>query len=609
MRLIRLCVLLAAAATAAFSQTPDTALFELPPVITTAMRSPLPGSRVPQTCYVVNAQAMDEAGVQSVEEALQRFAGVDVQPRGIFGVQSDVSVRGSLYSQSLILVDGVPVNDPQTAHHNFDLPVALDQVGSIEVLNGPGSAQYGPDANGGIINVITRRRADQTASLRLSGGEHGLLNGSGSFGIGTGMVHSLVTLERRHADGDRFDTDFTTLNASSSTTIDLAPADLAIVGGYTDKAFGAFDFYSPGAGVPSREWTKTFFASAASHVPIGRSILAPAFFYRSHRDRFMFDTRTPDLYVNNHTAQSYGVDLNTKTGFDDGVLLVTGIAANADRLRSTNLGDHQRQFAGIHADINGAAAGGFLYDAGVREDYQTGYNPQWDPTGSVGFLIDSTDKVYGTVGRSFRVPSYTELYYSDPANEGNPDLKPEVGWSYEIGGEAAIGPKVSLSTAVFVNTQSDLIDYVQTFPGDKFHAVNYTSASTRGIDLSVRWKNLAEGWLGGLSGTYTFLDSRVDRGNVFASKYAFTHPKHQILLDISGIVPGARFGYFASAVYKRKPGAAGYTLLDAKVSKELAPVTLSLQGTNLLNLGYQEIPGVPLPGRWIWGEIRLQFRE
>ena len=92
-------------------------------------------------------------------DALRLLPGVWVRQRGPFGSQTDISVRGASFGQTLVLVDGVRINDPQTGHHSGDLPVALEDIARIELLAGAGSSLHGADAVGGVINIITRREA------------------------------------------------------------------------------------------------------------------------------------------------------------------------------------------------------------------------------------------------------------------------------------------------------------------------------------------------------------------------------------------------------------------------------------------------------------------
>ena len=88
-------------------------------------------------------------------------AGVDCRQRGVDGVQSDISIRGGTYDQVLVLLNGIPLNDPQTGHNTLNLPVDIESIQRIEILEGPGCRIYGPNAFSGAINIITGNDLDK----------------------------------------------------------------------------------------------------------------------------------------------------------------------------------------------------------------------------------------------------------------------------------------------------------------------------------------------------------------------------------------------------------------------------------------------------------------
>ena len=133
---------------AVLAQAEEKEIYTLLPVMVTGTRTGY-SLRVPVTVYPENNIA--------VTEALKELPGLDLQTRGLLGSQADISIRGSTYQQILILIDGMRVNDPQTAHHNMDLPVPLSVIEKIEVLKGQASSVYGADAFGGVVNIITKR--------------------------------------------------------------------------------------------------------------------------------------------------------------------------------------------------------------------------------------------------------------------------------------------------------------------------------------------------------------------------------------------------------------------------------------------------------------------
>jgi iron complex outermembrane receptor protein len=593
------------------AQENDSITVSMQPIVVTASRIPTNSLYVNRTIDVIDEEMIKTLGATSVEELLQRESNVNIQPRGIFGVQSDVSVRGALFGQQLILLNSVRMNDAQTAHHNFDLPISLDQIERIEVLKGAGSALYGPDAYGGVINIITRIPDQQSLSLKLSGGEYGFLNGSANYDFSSPSIHSSNSIEHRRSDGYQYDTDFKITNISSNNTVELPFGIYSVFGGYTNKAFGAFNFYGPS---PSKEWTETTFLSATTKMTLPSSIIQPIFSYRRHYDKFMYDLRTPDKFVNINTANSYNGEVQSIIQAYESVSLIAGIEGNSEDITSTNLKNHQRSSLGFLATVHSILQNTILLDFGMREDIHSEYGNQFNPTFNAGYLFSTMSKIFLTAGRSFRAPSYTELYYNSPSRIGNSNLKPEIGWSYEAGADFYLHPQIKFSTSVFERDQANLIDYVEFSSSDiAFHATNFTSAVTRGVEASLQWRDgmsvVRESendfTLQSLLVSYTYLDSRIDIGSVYNSLYSFTHPRHQLNVAITGNLLFSIHGTF-SATHKIKLDGTHYTLVETKVNKSFSHINVFVQGTNLLNQSYVEIVGIPLPGRWLWAGVELK---
>ena len=590
------------------AQKEDSVTVALQPVVVTANCMPTNMLYVSRSIDIIDEITIQNSCSSSVEELLQSSANVDVQPRGIFGVQTDINIRGALFSQHLLLLDGVRLNDSQTAHHNYDLPVSIEQIQRIEVLKGPASSLYGPDAFGGVINIITRIPQQQSLQLKLSGGENGLVSTSGNYDFSSSGIHSSNAIKYQRSDGYHYDTDFKTTSISSNNTLELPFGTCSLFGGYTNKAFGAFNFYGPS---PSREWTETTFFNASTDFSLSSINIQTKLSYRRHYDKFMYDLRTPGIFVNINTTNSYNGELQSTIPLNDSFSMIGAMEANADDIISSNLQNHQQSSIGVLATLHGVIKENILFDIGAREDLHSEYGQQFDPSINIGYLFSTDGKIFISGGRAFRAPSYTELYYSSPSRIGNASLKPETGWSYEFGTECLFSRHIQITTSVFERDQENLIDYVKFNVTDiAFSAVNFTTAITRGVESAFRWNNnldfdhvSTDGFsLQYILMSYTYLDSRINSGNIYSSLYSFTHPRHQLSCECSGTLP-LFLNWTANATHKIKLDGTNYTLIDAKLSKLISNINIFLQGTNLLNKSYEEIIGVPLPGRWLWAGL------
>jgi len=173
--------------------TPDTAdvAFEVEmddDVVVTGSRVASPIQETGRRVTVYSQQDIQNLSVNSIDQLLDVVGGLDVQSRGGFGVQSDLKMRGSSFNGVLLLLDGARINDPMTGHFLMDLPVPLSEIARVEVLHGPATALYGPDALGGVVHLITKtglrsgRMGDTGTSAKVSGryGENNLYDAGGS---------------------------------------------------------------------------------------------------------------------------------------------------------------------------------------------------------------------------------------------------------------------------------------------------------------------------------------------------------------------------------------------------------------------------------------------
>ncbi|HPT32190.1 MAG TPA: TonB-dependent receptor plug domain-containing protein, partial [Prolixibacteraceae bacterium] len=151
---------------------------ELQEVVVTAGRSPVTAQQVARVVTVISKAEIERAPAQSINDLLRFVSSVDIRQRGPLGAQADISIRGGTYDQTLILLNGINVSDPQTGHHNLNLPVSPESIERIEILRGPAAKTFGPNAFNGAVNIITGNRLPNHLRASASAGQFGLLNGS-----------------------------------------------------------------------------------------------------------------------------------------------------------------------------------------------------------------------------------------------------------------------------------------------------------------------------------------------------------------------------------------------------------------------------------------------
>jgi len=566
-------------------------LYTVAPVIVTGTRS---GAAIRELEQVYPKTEI------AVPEALKELPGLDLQTRGPLGAQADISIRGSTYQQILILIDGTRVNDPQTAHHNMDLPVPVLAIEKIEVLKGQASSIYGSDAFGGVINIITRKAQKENILLGFGYGSFNTQNYELGYEKAWGGLSEQLSFQRTVSDGYRYDTGFSNYSFLNNTVYKYAGGQTFIKLGYMDKTFGAYDFYTPGLNFPSKESTRTCFIETGSKNELNTQMtLGLNAHYRRHDDNFMLDLTRPSLFVNEHISYNYGLEAQGTYKFDKNNLLIFGGSLEQEEIYSSSLGIHHRPRQALFTELSGEDSKEIKIDTGLRFE-NSAWGPVLAPALAFRYVLCRELILAASAGYSFRSPSFTELYYSDGVSFGDPALKPETAISYDLGINYFCCNELSAKLSLYARDETNLIDWVGATPAGKWYAQNIGKASVYGIE-------------GGLKANLVFVELTAGASFIYAkkeldyySKYALLYPAAQASCSFKGpelleITPELEI------LYKRKAGVNDYTLLNLKLLREAGGVTIYIEGQNLLNAAYEEIKGIPQPGLTFSSGIKLRL--
>jgi len=488
-----------------------------------------------------------------------------------------------------VLVDGVRLNDAQSGHHNGDIPVPLDSVERIEVLHGPGSSFFGADAFGGTVNVITREQTGQPR-LAVTGGSFGTAGGSGAFAVRGDRVAQTVAGSFERSDGFMYDRDFNNAMVHGRTSLgDRTGVTVSAL----RREFGANNFY--GGNAPSREWTnQTLVAFDHRQNVTGPWSLAIDASYRTHGDRFVFDQVNPARSDNRHRTHAV-IGRLAATRESSRHLVSLGIEGGGDLIRSTNLGDHEQARISGFAQWRWALGPRAQVSGAIRADAYSTFGDAWSPTVEFSWWASHAVKLRASTGRAFRVPTFTERYYSDPANLARADVQPEHAWSGEGGADVALPGGVLVQGTVFRRADRDVIDWLRETPAERWQTYNIRAIDTVGVETGVR-RRFGTGAF--LLVDYTWLD--LDASDVTQlSKYALDYAPHSLVAAGSVVLPW-RVRVAPRIEYKRRTRSTGkedYMLLDVRVGRRLSSLLdVYVDGTNLLDRSYTEVAGVPMPG-------------
>jgi outer membrane cobalamin receptor len=584
-------------ATGAFAQQ-QAVVAEPETVIVTGTFAPIPLSEANRAVLSLNTREHDLL-FNSIADYLELDPSIDLRQRGTDGIQADLSIRGSSFGQSLVLLNGQRINDAQSAHHNLDIPVPLETVSSVEILHGTGSTLYGADTMGGAVNFITAAPPKTELRARLGLGNFGF-NQERVVGSYLGKNWSeQISASRDFSTGFRPDRDYRSISASSDTWVKTGLGQSHLLFAGSDRPFGADQFYG---NFPSWERTKSWFTSLGQDLGRGTTV---DFAYRRHSDEFVLVRDNPSLYENNHISRSWQGAVRRNSTLSNDFKLAYGVDAQGDVIDSNNLGHHSRNRGAGY--INGDFQ--FLHrvflSLGAREEVFTGGRNEFAPSFSGGVFLGRGWKLRASASRAFRLPTYTDLYYSDPANLGNPLLKPESAWSFEGGPEWNLGGRVSAEATAFHRRERNDIDYVRSSPDVPWQATNIDNLNFTGVEAAVRFR-LPRSQELNLS--YTALHGSQEALPGLTSKYVFEYPAQNAVVAWIGTFKNQVAVRTRVGVIQRVESDA-YPLWDLSFSRASGWLRPYLQLSNLSNTEYEEIPGVAMPGRSVVGGLEFVLRR
>jgi outer membrane cobalamin receptor len=563
-------------------------------VVVTGTVAPEPLGNIGRAMTVLTPEDLAGLPLTSLADALRLLASVDVRERGPRGVQSDFSLRGAGFGQALVLVDGTRLNDAQSGHHNGDIPVAFDDIERIEVLHGAGASLHGADAVGGTINVITRRRAPRLTG-GLAVGQHALVETALSLGLvrGERSAH-VVSGELLRSSGFMPVRDHDTRLARYQATL-RRHTTVSIA--HLDKAFGAAGFYGP---APSREWTDQTLGRIEHRFEDARGWLGRAdASYRTHGDRFLYDERTPALSENAHRTHAVTAHLRGTRTVAASTQLGVGAGGGSDWIYSTNLGEHAFARGSAFAELRQGLGSRVFVHPALRVDAYSRFGTAWSPALSVTGRATPHLRWRASTGRGFRVPTFTELFYTDPNHQASGALRPETAWSVDGGGDWVRGRWTGGFT-VFRRWEQDVIDWVRASEAERWRTTNVRQVRTAGIETSIRRRFAAGGHVALEYARTTSGAPALD----LLSKYVLEYARHALAASASAEWRSLSLG--ARLELRQRAGSRTYQVIDLRVARRFGGFSLYVDALNTFNTQYQEVRGVDMPGRWVKAGVRLR---
>ncbi len=638
---------------------------ELEEVEVVGQKSTVLVEKLPRIVELIDAQIIQNSPSQSFQDLIQYSSNIDISQRGQFGIQSDVSIRGGSFDQILILQNGINLTDPQTGHHNFNLPIDRESIHKIEILNGPAARALGANAFTGAINIITRPEKINRITASLNIGQFGYQRVHLGTNIATENTKHLLSASYSLSDGYIENTDFKAVNFQYHGDYQINKYTKAFSQfGINQKAFGANSYYTPKFPEQFEETSTVYFSAG---LKTGTTIIIkPEVFWRRHLDRFELFREDDDYYGfsngllisnnpqetlydsiawytnhNYHQTDIFGANVNASHKSDIGTTTI-GAGIRSENILSNALGkdivnhvpvisnnevyyDKQDFRNTFDLFTEHAYQGEKLFVSGGALLHWNSFEPNklnFVPGLDVGIDLAKSFSFVGSYNYTIGHPTFTDLGYRGPTNQGNPNLKPYSQHSYEAGFKLKHNFLQAGVTGFYTNGKNN-INWVRNDELNKYLAMNIDLSENMGIESYLRFKNrnttLSEKILHEIYLGYTFIDTYRSISSEF-SKYTNIRQKAVVrfqqkptknLMLSWNFMYKQRIGDYLTYDFEGKEyihnSYPEVFLIDLRASYTISNFTVYIEGSNLLDKTYIESGSIPQPGRWLKGGLKYNF--
>ena len=575
-----------------FAQQPSE-VQKLDSITITSTAIELPFKKNSRTITLISSEVIKQSPATNLAELLQQEAGIDVRRQGINGMQADLYIRGGSFDQTLLLIDGIKVEDPQTGHHTLNMALPLEVIERVEIIKGPAARVFGQNAFTGAINIVTKSNADTVNSVEYKLGSYNQQHVSGTLGTNLKNTTLIGHASVNTSDGYRHNTDFENQNYFVKGRFNTNGTPIDVISSFSERKFGANQFYAVQSGYDQYEETQSSLVGASTKFKTENFKITPRVYWKRNQDMYLYVRERPSVYRNLHISNKVGLQVNASYTSSAGI---TGFGIDAAKvfMTSSNLGERDRMMANLFVEHRFSLADNRLdITPGVSVNYFSDFKFHAFPGVDFGYAINDTFKAYANIGYTYRVPTYTDLYYVGRTDLGNENLEPEKALSEEIGLKY-FGTNFNAYVAIFNRSSDNLIDYTKENEADKWQATNLKSLTSTGAELNLSSSFKSGLYTQNISLGYTYLDENLNDIKTTYSKYvlnALTHHftatvRSQFLKNVS-----------QSIIYKFAERASGssYSVVDVQATLNVSGLELSVIGNNIFNTEYVETGFVPMP--------------
>lgn len=597
----------------AFAQE-DLQEFALEDMVVTASRVPTQKVDTPADISVITKEEIADQNYASASDALRAIPGVNVLGSGAKGSsmgQDKILLNGD--ERVLVLVDGRRMNLGSSGNSSADWLPPVNAIERIEVLKGGGSALYGTDAVGGVINVIMKKGSEigNHVTVKAAGGswnaEQYAISASGSTDSGLGLIVS-ATKERRG------EYKFKNANGKSQLLKNSGYDDTGVIVkldqkvGEDNRIGVNFEHINAEGGSPFgySKWGTT-----DSHKRISNNVALRYDWNESSDEKGYVQVyknyqhahfRSPSVSnQSNFTDSTVGFEAQQNFKFSETDAFTAGLEYYKTTVDNNALYTGKRDInnKAIFAENRWEFAPTWQLNTGLRYDHHSRYGSEVTPKVALNKKFDENSNVYLSWGRVFNAPTTDDLFWHQVDSSqwgtfytyGDPNLKPEKGYVWTFGGNTKLNEKTSLSANVFYSKITDAIDWDYTSVPNYTLAVNVNKEKRRGLELSLNHDfddNLSA------YASYTYVQVKQDKGkgftkdlttkpNIYRAGLKYKNADWLFTLNANAVTGQSEKNFVDSSYFTLDLGAQYKINDNAK---------LFINGYNLTNARYAEFGGL-----------------
>ena len=555
-------------------------------------RIDLPFKENSRTISIITAEVIEDSPATNLAELLQQEAGIDIRRQGIYGMQADLYIRGGSFDQTLLLIDGIKVEDPQTGHHTLNIALPLEVIKRIEIIKGPAARIFGQNAFTGAINIVTKTNGDLKNNVGFQLGSYNQQHATATLGKSLDKASVMGHASINSSEGYRYNTDFQNQNYFLKSSFNTKTTPIDVIATFSERKFGGNQFYAIDAKEQYEE-TQSSLVGISTIIKRGDLKISPQLYWKRNQDMYLYIRNNPSVYRNLHISNKVGIQINSSYSSSFGVTGF-GIDVAKVKMNSNRLGNRERWMGNFFLEHRFSLLDNKLdVTPGVAVNYFSEFDFNAFPGIDLGYRINDSFRVYANAGYTYRVPTYNDLYYVGRQDIGNENLVPERAISEEIGLKY-FGDKLTASVAFFNRDSDNLIDYTKENEDDKWQSNNLKRLNSNGIEAQLSSPFKLGQYTQSLSLGYTYLNEDLGTVKSNFSKYIINSLNQHLTANIK-----TQFSknFSQSVVYKFADRANGenYSVVDVQLKLMINTLELTLTGNNIFNASYIETGIVPMP--------------